>query len=228
MNHARALCDAAHFAFNSAYFEADGNLLRNRVGRHYRLRRLVGVVAQPRFQSGYAGSYRSDVQRLADNACRSDDDVGGLYSEHGREQVARALGYLNAVRVAGVRVSAVAYDRLRLAVSDMIFCDDQRRALDKISCIDSRRVGDFFAVYEREIALRPVLAYAAVNAGSLESLCGADAARYYFHFILPPQISSPKALSLPMTRFRFSSAAPDAPLPRLSYTAVSSIRSSLP
>ena len=49
----------------------------------------------------------------------------------------------------------------------MIFRDDQRRALDKISCIDSRRVGDFFAVYEREIALRPVLADAAVNAGSL-------------------------------------------------------------
>ena len=81
-----------------------------------------------------AGSYRSDIQRLADNACRSDYDIGWLYSEHGREQVARALGYLNAVRVAGVRVSAVAYDRLRLAVCDMIFCDDQRRALDEVSC----------------------------------------------------------------------------------------------
>lgn len=121
MNHARALCYAADFAFDSAYLEAHGYLFLYRVGSHYRLRRRLGAVAEPCFERGNAGGYGVDAQRLTDNAGRSDYNVGCFYPESARCKLACALGYLYAVCVAGVRVSAVADNRLSLAVFKMIF-----------------------------------------------------------------------------------------------------------
>ena len=75
---------------------------------------------------------RVDGERFPDDARRGDDDVRGVDPERVRRQRARLLGDLDTVRVAGVRVAAVADHGARDAVLKILFRNRERRAFDEI------------------------------------------------------------------------------------------------
>ena len=138
VDHAHALADGADAALFAAQHKAVGDLLFDGVGGHDALRRLVAMFAQPCRQGGHARRDGLERERLADDARGGDDDVCRRHARILFHEGAHALRDLDAVRVAGVGVAAVAHHRPRIAVGDVFFGDEDGRALDEVLRIDAR------------------------------------------------------------------------------------------
>ena len=132
------------------------------------------------------------VSGRSSNTRGSDNNVAGAHGKTAGEKVAHLFGDLNAVRVAGVGVAAVADDRLSDAVRYMMLRNLKRRALNKVRCINRRRGCGNLAVYKRKVAFSFVSANAAVNACRRKSVCGTNAAFYNLHFNVPLKYSFPR------------------------------------
>ena len=175
------------------------------------------VAAERGGELRQAGADGREIERLADHARGRDDDVLRRDVQRGCCERAHLLRDGDAVGVAGVGVAAVADDSLCLAVGKMLLRHDERRALDQIRGVDCGRAGRNAGIDQRQIPLRFILPDAAVDARGRKALRGAHAAFDRFHlFFLPHYSSRPSVFSAPVTRFIHSTAAPDAPLPRLS------------
>ena len=127
-----------------------------------------------------------DVERFADDARGCHHNVLRTDAELFCDELAHPCRNLLAVRVAGVGVSAVADDGLRLAVGQIALGDDERRTLHEIRRVHGRRAGGHFTENQRKITFFPVFPNSAMNAARRESFCGAHAASDQFHTFLSP------------------------------------------
>ena len=177
VNHPGALGDAADGDGFAADVDRDRAVLGHEVGRHDRgcavFAAFVGKCVDKRL---HAGGDRLDRERLANDACRGDDDV--VCAEAGRfgEQHAHLAGDSLAVRGAGVGVAGVAEHCLRASVGDVGLGDGDGRALDGVERVDGGCGGGHVGDDEGEVLLRLVAAKAAVNARGPEALRSADVA----------------------------------------------------
>ncbi len=246
VNHAGALGDAAHPAGLSAAVKFDCRRLFDEIGRHNRaVRRSGAVLRQLICQLRHAALNRLDIQLLADDAGRADKNQIFLHADSLCRRLCHAARVFNALRRAGVRIAGIRGDHLCDAVLQMLHADVNRRRLDAVVGKGRRCRRTAFADNQRQIILllRAARLDAAVHGCRAEALCGAHAAFDLLHVVYsflsvsaPPvrrrpqwfHLVRPAVSSKPSIRFMFCTAAPDAPLPRLSNSAVIIVCSSCP
>ena len=216
MDHARALGDTAQ----TRGFAAEGKFHGD--GLDLRIRGEDGFGGGQSVR-GKAGNERlhargdgGNVQPLADDAGGGHHHVLGGDAQRVRGEGAHLLRHFLAVGVAGVGVAAVAEDGGGVAVGDVGLRHQQRRALDEVLRVHRGGGGALLGDDQRQIALVAVFADAAVDAAGGKALRGADAAFDEFHGFQTSCNTSPALMSAPIFRLRSCTAAPDAPLPRLS------------
>ena len=161
--------------------------------------------------------------RMVDLISRDYDVVCGHAAFVG-ENGAGLLRYLYAVVVTGVGVAGIDYYRARVTVFQVFFRDDEGRAFYGISRIYRRGGHRFFRHYERKIEFRFVFSEARVYSGSGKAFGKSNAVVVCCDY----HILSPVLSFIPSIMFMFCKHAPEAPLPRLSNTAVTVSLSPLP
>ena len=183
MDHAGALGDAAHAALHAADLKGDGDGFHDGVGGHDGLGGLLAGVAQGRRQGRDARGDGLDGELLADDAGGGHDHVRRRDAQRIAREGAHRLRDLDAVGVAGVGVAAVADHRLGIAVGDVVPRHGEGRALHQVGGIYRRGGCPLLAPDQGQVPLGAAFPHAAVDAGGLKALRGADAAGCQFDCI---------------------------------------------
>ena len=228
MDHAAALADAADAAGLAADRKLDRRSLGTGIGGHDGTVCLFrSVVRKNDFGQMLLDALNIDA--LADNAGGRYRNILFVHAEKVCRSLRHAARVLHAVRCAGICVAGVCNDRTSHAVFQMLHGNIDRSRLYAVHRVGRRSVALAFAENDRGIIVRAARLDAAAHTARLETLCGANAAVNDLHSSSSPfQSVRPVVSSRPSMIFMFCTAAPDAPFPRLSNSAVTIVCSSWP
>ncbi len=185
MNHTAALCHCADFDGFAANLDFISLLLGLGVRCHDCLYGIpVSFFGKDWSQCRNAFFDGLDRKHLPDNPCRGNDDIFGLQMQCFCRQNAHFFRLFHAVCVAGIRVAAVADNRLRRAVCDVPSGNGDRCAENLILCINRRRCAGGFAVNDCNILFFGIACfYTAVQTAGKKALGCGDAAVYFLHIV---------------------------------------------
>ena len=236
VDHAAALGNAAHTDSLSAYSGLHRHLFFHRVGGHDGVGRgIAGRLGglQQRIELRNAVLDHIHLQRLSDDAGGGHQHVAAGAADGLGRRVAHPLRIFLPLGSAGIGVAAVTDNGLGLPVGQMGPAHQDRGGLHHVGGKHPRGRAHHIGYDERDILFLYIMGLDPhVDPGSPEPLCSAYAAGNLFHRLLlyghKLLHSSPSVSSKPSIKFMFCTAAPLAPLPRLSKRAVMVNASSLP